>query len=177
MTTKTPMKTTIGKRGAREDPMTQAKKITPAPVEQPWRGVQRVVVEGLVVNCRVGVHAHERERAQRVRIDLETERGEGAEGAGDNIRNVVCYEDLINRVKALVGADHVNLVETLAETIAESICRELPVDRVRVRVCKLDLFDDTELVGAEIERRRQAAEERATPQLRAITGPAGGGRD
>ena len=148
--------------------MTQPKKIVPAPLARPWRGSQRVFVEGLVVHCRVGVHDHERDKPQRVRIDLETERAEAPEGSNDKLRNVVCYEDLIKRVKAMVAVGHVNLVETLAETIADAILSELPVERVRVRVCKLDVFDDAERVGAEIERAVSVPEEPRPPELRAI---------
>ncbi len=148
--------------------MTQPKKIAPAPVARPWRGAQRVFVEGLVVRCRVGVHDHERDKPQRVRIDIETERAEAPEGSSDKLRNVVCYEDLIKRVKALVAVGHVNLVETMAETIADAILRDLPVERVRVRVSKLDVFDDAERVGAEIERAMSAPEELRPPELRAI---------
>lgn len=153
--------------------MTQPKKIAPAPVARPWRGAQRVFVEGLVVRCRVGVHDHERDKAQRVRIDIETERAEAPEGSNDKLRNVVCYEDLIKRVKALIGVGHVNLVETMAETIADAILRDLPVERVRVRVSKLDVFDDAERVGAEIERAVSTAEELRPPDLRAIGADAG----
>lgn len=153
--------------------MTQPKKIAPAPVARPWRGAQRVFVEGLVVRCRVGVHDHERDKAQRVRIDIETERAEAPEGSNDKLRNVVCYEDLIKRVKALVGVGHVNLVETMAETIADAILRDLPVERVRVRVSKLDVFDDAERVGAEIERAVSTTEELRPPDLRAIGADAG----
>lgn len=153
--------------------MTQPKKIAPAPVARPWRGAQRVFVEGLVVRCRVGVHDHERDKPQRVRIDIETERAEAPEGSNDKLRNVVCYEDLIKRVKALIGVGHVNLVETMAETIADAILRDLPVERVRVRVSKLDVFDDAERVGAEIERAVSTAEELRPPDLRAIGADAG----
>ena len=153
--------------------MTQPKKIAPAPLSRPWRGAQRVFVEGLVVRCRVGVHDHERDKPQRVRIDIETERAEAPEGSDDKLRNVVCYEDLIERVKALVAVGHVNLVETMAETIADAILRDLPVERVRVRVCKLDVFDDAAMVGAEIERAVLEPAEPRPPELRAIGADAG----
>jgi hypothetical protein len=56
----------------------------------------------------------------------------------------------------------------MAETIADAILRDLPVERVRVRVSKLDVFDDAEMVGAEIERAVSALEEARPPELRTI---------
>jgi dihydroneopterin aldolase len=57
-------------------------------------------------------------------------------------------------VRGLIGAGHVNLVETLAERIAEACLHDLRVHAVRVRVEKLDVFPDAVSAGVEIERRR-----------------------
>ena len=55
---------------------------------------------------------------QRVRINVDLKvRDEGA--ADDNIRNVYSYEDIVGSVKRQIDGEHINLVETLAERIAE----------------------------------------------------------
>ena len=55
-------------------------------------------------------------------------------------------------IKAITGRGHVNLVETMAEDIA-AMCLEDPrVRSVRVRVEKLDILENAESVGVEIER-------------------------
>ena len=58
------------------------------------------------------------------------------------------------RVRSVVGAGHVMLVETLAERLAEACLVDERVELVRIRVEKLDVFDDLASVGVEIERRR-----------------------
>ena len=69
------------------------------------------------------------------------------------LSRVVDYEVLADRVRALVAAGHVRLVETLAERIAEACLTDRRVLLARVRVEKLAVFADAASAGVEIERR------------------------
>ena len=106
----------------------------------------------LELSCLIGVHSHERLRRQRVRINLDLAVEEGPEPVGDELANVVSYEDILDRVRAIAGAGHINLVETLAERIAETCLEDARVRIARIRVEKLDVFGDAASVGVEIER-------------------------
>ena len=115
-------------------------------------GPDRLLIRDLMLRARIGIHPHERE-PQRVRINVELEILGNSRPVGDDIANVISYEHLIARIKEMVGAGHINLVETLAARIAE-ICLDDPrALRVRVRVEKLDVEPDA-AVGIEIERAR-----------------------
>jgi dihydroneopterin aldolase len=59
-----------------------------------------------------------------------------------------------NLVRRIVGHDHVNLVETLAERLAEACLLDPRVCIARIRVEKLDVFPDIGSAGVEVERRR-----------------------
>ena len=113
--------------------------------------------------ARIGIHTHERAAEQRVRInvDLAVEddgaRGQSRPAVGrDELSRVVDYEAVATGVRAIVGAGHVNLVETLAERIAGFCLQDGRIALVRVRVEKLDIFADAVSAGIEIERRRPA---------------------
>jgi dihydroneopterin aldolase len=113
-----------------------------------------VFVRDLVLPCLIGVHRHEQDGRQRVRINLDLEVIESDGPIQDRLANVTCYEALVADVRALVGAGHVNLVETLAERIAAVCLGAEDVRAVKVRVEKLDVFADAGSVGVEIERFR-----------------------
>ena len=114
----------------------------------------RLLINELIIECSIGVHAHEREAPQRVRISIELDVRRAAVDVADEHANVVCYEDLVAGIKRIAAAGHINLVETLAEQIA-ALCLEDPrAVRVRVRAEKLDAQPDAASVGVEIERRR-----------------------
>lgn len=126
--------------------------IEPLKIADAAAGLRHVFVRDLVLDCNIGVHQHEKGRVQRVRINLDLGVREGEANHHDRLENVVCYEDIVKKVRAITADGHVNLAETLAERIAE-VCLQDPQCRsARVRVEKLDVFEDAGAVGVEIER-------------------------
>jgi dihydroneopterin aldolase len=115
-------------------------------------GLRQVLVRDLVMKCSIGVHAHEALAKQRVRLNLELDVAESAEPIDDKIENVVCYDEIISSIRRILDAGHVRLIETLAERIAQTCLADPRVRRVRVRLEKLDVYDDVEAVGIAIER-------------------------
>ncbi len=116
------------------------------------RLIRHVFIRDLVMTCSIGIHKHEKSAGQRVRINLDLAVDESGQPIDDNIKNVICYEQLADRVGDIIGRGHVNLVETLAEDIAAMCLKDRRVLSVRVRVEKLDILEDAQSVGVEIER-------------------------
>jgi dihydroneopterin aldolase len=114
-------------------------------------GVRHLFIRDLVLACRIGVREHEHEAPQQVRLNLDLGVREERE-FDERLERVVDYSALLERVRALVAAGHVELVETLAERLAELCLEDLRVRSVRVRVEKLDVVPDAASVGVEIER-------------------------
>jgi len=115
-------------------------------------GHRRVLVRDLVLTCEIGILRHERGRPQRVRVNLDLEVREDAAPIGDDLRNVVCYDEIVSAIRRLVAGGHMNLVETLADRIAQLCLGDARIRVARVRVEKLDVYADAGSVGVEIER-------------------------
>lgn len=81
-------------------------------------GLRRLLVRDLVLPCEIGAFHHERGRRQRVRVTLDLTVREESAPLGDELRNVVCYDEIVGGIRRLTQAGHVNLLETLAERIA-----------------------------------------------------------
>ena len=113
----------------------------------------RIFVRDLVLTGLIGVHSHERDQPQRIQFNVDLLSEDGCIAADDKIANVVSYEDIVSGIKNLLARGHVGLVETLAEEIANMCLSDGRVRVVRVRVEKLDVFDEAASVGIEIERR------------------------
>jgi dihydroneopterin aldolase len=99
----------------------------------------------------IGAYASEIGRTQRVRFSVEAEIAR-AEGAARDMRDIVSYDLITDAIKHLALAGHVELVETLAEGIAERVLAHPRVLGVRVVVEKLDVGPGS--VGVEIRRDR-----------------------
>ncbi len=126
------------------------------------RGHRRVFLRDMVLMASVGVHAFEHHQSQRIRINLDLavadEGGwaEGSKAGPDELARVVDYEAVVKRIRALVAAEHVRLLETLAERLAAVCLEDARVKAVRVRIEKLDIFNDMASVGVEISRHAAA---------------------
>jgi 7,8-dihydroneopterin aldolase/epimerase/oxygenase len=132
------------------------------PIASSARALRHVFLRDMVLIASIGIHPHEHAAPQRVRINVDL----GVEDDGarplsrtpvgrDELARVVDYEKLADQVRAIVGAGHVRLVETLAERLAEACLTDHRVHLARVRVEKLDIFTDAASAGVEIERRRR----------------------
>ena len=115
--------------------------------------LRHVFVHDLELVASIGIHHHEKMGKQRIRINLDLAvRETGCSTKEDDLANVVCYEQVVSRIRRLIDAGHVNLVETLAERVAALCLEDRRVRVARVRVEKLDVFPDAASVGVEIER-------------------------
>ena len=124
-------------------------------VETPAR-TRRMFVCDLALDCLIGVHRYERDGRQRIRINLSLDVLETGPVERDRLADVVNYDTLVSRIRALAQNGHVNLVETFAERVAAICLDDRRVRRAVVRVEKLDVFDDAQSVGVEIERENGA---------------------
>ena len=115
---------------------------------------KRVVVSirNLELLMRIGVHGHEQGKPQPVRINVWLT-GEFEAGT-DRLENAIDYEAVAERIRAIAGAGHINLAETLAERIAAACLEDKRVQNARVRVEKLHALPGAEAAGVEIERAR-----------------------
>jgi dihydroneopterin aldolase len=115
----------------------------------------RIMVRDLMLSAKIGLHQHERIAQQRIRVNLDLAIADLGV-IDDDYDKVVCYGELVTGVRHVVGAGHVNLVETLAERIAAMCLADRRVLSARVRVEKLDVFPEASSVGVEIESHRPA---------------------
>lgn len=91
--------------------------------------MDEIVLTGLTVFGRHGVFEHEREDGQDFVIDLRLHLDLSAAAASDDVRDTVHYGELAEQVAAVVAGDPVDLIETLAQRIADVALAD---DRVQI---------------------------------------------
>ena len=83
-----------------------------------------------------GATPPEKELGQPFVVDLELEVVLKALGASDDLRDTVDYSQVYLVVKEIVEGPSRNLLESLAEGLAQEILHTFPLDGVMVRVTK-----------------------------------------
>lgn len=96
----------------------------------------RISLSGLRGFGRHGVYADERAAGQRFVVDVVLVLDTAAAARSDDVADTVHYGDLAARVLAVVEGDPVNLLETLAQRIADTCLGDPRVDDVAVTVHK-----------------------------------------
>jgi dihydroneopterin aldolase len=116
----------------------------------------RIVLRGLRAVGHHGVYAGEREKGQPFVVDVVLEVDTGPAAASDEVTDTVHYGELAARVVAVVEGEPVNLIETLAQRIADVCLDDDRVAAVEVTVHKPEAPVGVEFsdVAVSIVRRR-----------------------
>jgi FolB domain-containing protein len=114
--------------------------------------LDRIRVEGIRINCVIGLNEWERLVRQEVVIDVTVHADTRKAGASDNVADTVNYRTVIKKVVEHVTASRYRLIEALAENVARLCLSEPGARRVDVRVRKPGALRDADSVGVEISR-------------------------
>ena len=118
----------------------------------------RILLNGMVFYGHHGVNPQEKELGQPFVVDLELELDLKAPGISDDLKDTVNYSRVYQVVRETVAGPSRNLLESLAEGVAQQILHSFPVQGVRVKVNKPHVPIKgavLEGVGVEIYRRRE----------------------
>jgi dihydroneopterin aldolase len=96
----------------------------------------RIVLTGLRARGRHGVFDHERQNGQDFVVDVTLALDLRPASTTDDLRRTVHYGDLAEAVVADVQGEPLNLIEALAERVAQTCLRQPGVHAVEVTVHK-----------------------------------------
>lgn len=96
----------------------------------------RLSVRGIVIHAHHGVFDFERRDGQEFVIDLVLDVDTRAAARADDLRHTVDYGTLVQEVRTAVANDPVDLIETLAQRVADVCLKHTPVAAVEVTVHK-----------------------------------------
>jgi dihydroneopterin aldolase len=111
-----------------------------------------VYISDLRIETVIGIYDWEREIRQVVSIDLEMAADNRKPAASESIDDALNYKAVAKRLIQFVEASEFQLVETLAERIAEIVLEEFGVDWLRLKLGKPGAVTGSREVGVIIER-------------------------
>jgi dihydroneopterin aldolase len=96
-----------------------------------------IELEGLGLDCVLGVYPDERDREQPVRVDLRMGLDLGAAGRSASIGDTVDYDRAANEIAALLRFRRYRLLENAAEELAAMLFGVHPrIEELELRLCK-----------------------------------------
>lgn len=114
----------------------------------------RISLRDHVVEADIGAFQQERGNQQRLRFNVVVEVRPAPAPLDDDVDRILSYDRITEAIAAELAAERLNLLETLAERVAERVLLEPQAMRVFVRIEKLDRGPGA--LGVEIVRSRAA---------------------
>lgn len=123
-----------------------------APVSAP--SPDRLSLRGLSLPARIGVYPRERRRLQTLTFDITFEIDASAASPSDSLQRTIDYAAVAHDVAALLGEQHFNLIETVADVLAARLLERFGSRAITVRVTKPGVPQRQSAASIEVERRR-----------------------
>jgi 7,8-dihydroneopterin aldolase/epimerase/oxygenase len=119
----------------------------------------RISLRDHVVEADIGAFQKERGHKQRLRFNVVVEVRPAPQPLDDDVDRILSYDRITEAIADELAAERLNLLETLAERVAERILAEPQAMRAFVRIEKLDIGPYA--LGVEIVRSRAEVPVRA----------------
>ena len=109
-------------------------------------GMQTLTLTGLRFDANLGILEHEKTAPQPIQVDAELNLGpQPLLPRDDDISNVLDYRKVRKIIIDECTAEHVNLLESLIGKLSHRLMQLHGVKGVRVKIAKLEIFDDCEV--------------------------------
>jgi dihydroneopterin aldolase len=111
-----------------------------------------IYLHGLVANAQIGVWEWEKQITQQLTIDVDMGADIRIAAASDRLQDTLNYKEVAKRIIGFVEENHFDLVEALAEHIADILLDEFGIPWCRIKLNKKGAINGGRDVGVIIER-------------------------
>lgn len=112
----------------------------------------RVLIEGLTVFTTIGVYDWEKNLKQKLILDLEMAWNNQPAGKSDDVSLCLDYFLVSKFITSFIENHQFELIETVAEQVAERVINEFSVKWINIKVSKPDAIANASNVAVVIQR-------------------------
>ena len=118
---------------------------------------KKVLIKELILNIKLGYFDFEKKNPQKVKFSLEANYKDKKPTNDRDLKSIVNYDKLVRLIKKLVKNKHYNFLETLAEDIFDEIFKDRRIDKIVLKIEKLEIIKNCSSVGIQISKKRSNA--------------------
>ena len=118
---------------------------------------KKVLIKELILNIKLGYFDFEKEKPQKVKFSLEANYKDKKPTNDKDLKSIVNYDKLVRLIRKLVRNRHYNFLETLAEDIFDELFKDKRIDKIVLKIEKLEIIKDCSSVGIQISKKRSNA--------------------
>ena len=115
---------------------------------------KKVLIKELLLDLKIGYFDFEKEKKQKVKFSLEIDYVDKKPSSDKDIKSIVNYAKVVRLIKKLVKKKHYNFLETLAEDVFDELFKDKRIDKISIKIEKLEIMRDCSSVGIQISKKR-----------------------
>ena len=115
---------------------------------------KKILINELILDLKLGYYDFEKEKAQKVKFNLEIDYKDKKPTNDRDLKSIVNYGKIVKLVKKLVKNKHYNFLETLAEDVFDELFKDKRIDKITLKIEKLEILKDCSSVGIQISKKR-----------------------
>jgi len=115
---------------------------------------KKVLIKELILDLKLGYYDFEKEKTQKVKFSLEIDYEDKKPSNDKDLKSIVNYAKIVKLIKKLVKNKHYNFLETLAEDVFDELFKDKRIDKISLRIEKLEILKDCSSVGIQISKKR-----------------------
>jgi len=115
---------------------------------------KKVLIKELILDLKLGYYDFEKEKTQKVKFSLEIDYMDKKPSNDKDLKSIVNYAIIVKLIKKLVKNKHYNFLETLAEDVFDELFKDKRIDKISLRIEKLEIIKDCSSVGIQISKKR-----------------------
>ena len=115
---------------------------------------KKVLIKELILDLKLGYYDFEKEKIQKVKFSLEIDYEDKKPSNDKDLKSIVNYAKIVKLIKKLVKNKHYNFLETLAEDVFDELFKDKRIDKISLRIEKLEILKDCSSVGIQISKKR-----------------------
>ncbi|MAH02696.1 MAG: dihydroneopterin aldolase [Candidatus Pelagibacter sp.] len=115
---------------------------------------RKIIITDFLLNIFIGYRSHEKINKQNVKFNIELDHVNLKYLNDKDIKSIFNYEKIIKIIKNLTKSKHYNFLESLADDIFNELFKDKRINKIRLKIEKLDAIKGTVAVGIEITKKR-----------------------
>ena len=115
---------------------------------------KKVLIKELILNLKLGYYDLEKEKPQKVKFSLEANYEDKKPTNDKDLKSIVNYSKVVRLIKKLVKNKHYNFLETLAEDVVDELFKDKRIEKINLKIEKLEIMKDCSSVGIQISKKR-----------------------
>ncbi len=104
-----------------------------------------IFVKNFITYCLIGVYPEEKKNKQKIKVSVKLNIKRRI--TSDKLSSTVCYQNILNSLENIQKYEHIKLVETLANKLAEELKKINDVTKIKIKIVKCDISKKNTDVG------------------------------